>query len=202
MGTFAYPNMHDIRHCACPTGVVTRVLSTKAENRCEGITKERTSMKMELNSFGNTVDKPILPPPESLFSKSVPHFHAISGIGTKRVLVIDETKETGRLLQGAFSDAGHAVTSMADGEECLPRLSETGFDLVIIGGGSSTDGWSLARLLKERFPDVPVLMIACMGREGVIEKMKEKRVDFLVYKPFFPEDLRQMVEIILFSKPF
>jgi two-component system OmpR family response regulator len=159
-------------------------------------------MKMERNGIGKRFDASIPFPPGLTDRKSIRGFYAVPGIEKKRMLVIDETKETGRLLQDAFSDAGHSVVSVESGEEGLSRLSEAAFDIAIIGCGSRIDGWSVARLLKERFPGTLVLMIACMGRGGMIEKMNEKSVDFLIYKPFLLEDLRQTVEIILLSKPF
>ncbi|MCZ6464075.1 MAG: sigma-54 dependent transcriptional regulator [Proteobacteria bacterium] len=107
-----------------------------------------------------------------------------------RVLVIDDDPGIRELLEAQVSRLGYRVLSAPDGEAALEMLEESRPDLVTLDvilpgmGGLDT-----LRQLKQRLPEVPVVMLSGHGQAPVIvEAMRLGASDFL-RKPFEAEEL-------------
>ena len=107
-----------------------------------------------------------------------------------RVLVIDDDPGLRDYLEALASTRGYRVTTAATGEEALRKLDETQPDLVtldlVLPG---MDGLETLTRIKERLPDVPVVMLSGHGQaHNIVEAMKLGASDFL-RKPFEVEEL-------------
>jgi two-component system response regulator AtoC len=107
-----------------------------------------------------------------------------------RVLVIDDDPSVRDYMQALVSRQGFQVHAAADGEEALDRLGEVRPDLitldVVLPG---MDGLETLRRLKQRLPDVPVVMLSGHGQaRNIVEAMRLGASDFL-RKPFEVEEL-------------
>ncbi len=98
-----------------------------------------------------------------------------------RVLVIDDDPGIRELLEAQVSRLGYRVLSAPDGEAALEMLEESRPDLVTLDvilpgmGGLDT-----LRQLKQRLPEVPVVMLSGHGQAPVIvEAMRLGASDFL-----------------------
>ncbi|MCZ6782729.1 MAG: sigma-54 dependent transcriptional regulator [Proteobacteria bacterium] len=107
-----------------------------------------------------------------------------------RVLVIDDDPGIRELLEAQVSRLGYRVLSAPDGEAALEMLEESRPDLVTLDvilpgmGGLDT-----LRQIKQRLPEVPVVMLSGHGQAPVIvEAMRLGASDFL-RKPFEVEEL-------------
>ncbi|MCZ6748696.1 MAG: sigma-54 dependent transcriptional regulator [SAR324 cluster bacterium] len=107
-----------------------------------------------------------------------------------RVLVIDDDPGIRELLEAQVSRLGYRVLSAPDGERALEMLEESRPDLVTLDvilpgmGGLDT-----LRQIKQRLPEVPVVMLSGHGQAPVIvEAMRLGASDFL-RKPFEVEEL-------------
>src|SRR5690606_13486572 len=107
-----------------------------------------------------------------------------------RVLVIDDDPGLRDYLEALASTRGYRVTTAATGEEALRKLDDTQPDLVtldlVLPG---MDGLETLTRIKERLPDVPVVMLSGHGQaRNIVEAMKLGASDFL-RKPFEVEEL-------------
>ncbi len=107
-----------------------------------------------------------------------------------RVLVIDDDPGVRDYLEALVSRQGYQVFAVADGEHALKTLEETNPDLVTLDVVlPGMDGLETLRKLKQRLPEVPVVMLSGHGQaRTIVEAMKHGASDFL-RKPFEVEEL-------------
>jgi two-component system response regulator AtoC len=107
-----------------------------------------------------------------------------------RVLVIDDDPGVRDYLEALVSRQGYQVFAVADGEQALRTLDETRPDLVTLDVVlPGIDGIETLRQLKQRLPDVPVVMLSGHGQaRTIVEAMRLGASDFL-RKPFEVEEL-------------
>ncbi len=130
---------------------------------------------------GNVTESPSIPPSPR------------SNRGAK-ILLIDDEEEVREVLIELLVSDGYVVAACADGRSGLSRLQQEPFDLVISDlGMPGLSGWEVARLVKHRYPGIPVALITGWGDRIDAEEVRTKGVDFLVAKPFKLEDITAMV---------
>ncbi len=107
-----------------------------------------------------------------------------------RVLVIDDDPGVRDYMEALIARQGYEVFAAADGEEALEKLAISKPDLitldVVLPG---MDGLQTLEKLKQRLPDVPVVMLSGHGQaRNIVEAMRRGASDFL-RKPFEVEEL-------------
>ena len=107
-----------------------------------------------------------------------------------RVLVIDDDPGVRDYLEALVSRQGYQVFAVEDGEQALRTLDDTRPDLVTLDVVlPGIDGIETLRQLKQRLPDVPVVMLSGHGQaRTIVEAMRLGASDFL-RKPFEVEEL-------------
>jgi signal transduction histidine kinase len=103
-----------------------------------------------------------------------------------RILLVDDEAEVRATLGDSLSAHGHVVVVAANGREAIERLqSGDSFDAVLTDlGMPDMTGWDLARIVKERWPDMPVGLITGWGLRPHATEEQRQAVDFVVAKPF------------------
>jgi len=110
--------------------------------------------------------------------------------------------EDDELLRDGLSDllaqAGHQTTTAEDGEAALARLLNTLFDGVVLDLGlPKVDGMTVLRLLRERHPAMPVLILTARdGVEDRVEGLNAGADDYLT-KPFSTDELLARLQSML-----
>jgi two-component system response regulator AtoC len=107
-----------------------------------------------------------------------------------RVLVIDDDPGVRDYMEALVSRQGYGVFPVADAEQALANLDTIAPDIitldVVLPG---LDGLETLRRLKQRMPDVPVVMLSGHGQaRNIVEAMRLGASDFL-RKPFEVEEL-------------
>jgi two-component system response regulator AtoC len=107
-----------------------------------------------------------------------------------RVLVIDDDPGVRDYLGALVSRRGYEVFAHPSGEEALRKLDADRPDLVTLDVVlPGMDGLETLRRLKERLPEVPVVMLSGHGQaRTIVEAMRLGATDFL-RKPFEVEEL-------------
>jgi len=107
-----------------------------------------------------------------------------------RVLVIDDDPGVRDYMEALVSRQGYRVFVAADAEQALSGLDETRPDIVTLDVVlPGMDGLETLRRLKQRVPDVPVVMLSGHGQaRNIVEAMRLGASDFL-RKPFEVEEL-------------
>ncbi len=116
----------------------------------------------------------------------------------KKVLVIDDQPIVTELLVNVLErmNLGSAVAS--GGKEGLELFEREDFDLVITDlGMPDISGWEVSKAVKQKNPDMPVVIITGWGVEPDPEKVKDSKVDFVVNKPFQIDQLEKIITDLL-----
>jgi two-component system response regulator HydG len=115
-----------------------------------------------------------------------------------QVLIIDDHDSMREGLELLLRRRGHKTVSADAGERGLALLDETGADLVITDlKMAKMDGIQVLRKVRERYPDVEVLVITAYGTiEKAVEAMKLGAADFIT-KPFSSEEFGVKIDRLL-----
>ena len=102
-----------------------------------------------------------------------------------RILVVEDEPPIRRLLRTGLATQGHAVIEAPDGRAALDALGRGGVDLVILDLGlPDIPGLDLLRGIRERWPDLPVVVLSSRDDEpGKVEALDAGADDY-VTKPF------------------
>jgi two-component system, OmpR family, phosphate regulon response regulator PhoB len=111
--------------------------------------------------------------------------------GMSRILVIEDDRSVGKVVQVSLGLAGHDVQVATDAGSGELALRESGHDLVILDinlpGGT---GLELLRCLREDLGRrTPVIMLSGQKQEDSIVRALEWGANDYVTKPFSPREL-------------
>lgn len=80
------------------------------------------------------------------------------------------------------------------------QLNKAPFDIVLTDlQMSGMDRIALASYIKEKSPDTPIILMTGSRKKIVIEKERESCVDFVIFKPFYFNDIKKKIDS-LFNK--
>ena len=100
---------------------------------------------------------------------------------THRVLIVDDEVNTVKVLAASFRKDGFDPYVAHDGEEAAARFEDNSFDLVLLDYRlPDTTGDKLLRMIKEKAPSVPVILLTAYGTiEMAVSAMREGAYTFL-----------------------
>ncbi len=113
----------------------------------------------------------------------------------ERVLIVDDDKIIVESLVEFFDLEGYEATGVASFAEAATALERTQYHLVITDVNMpDVDGFELLRLIKQRYPEIVVIMITGYGTiESAVEAIKMGAYDYLT-KPIIDDEIRLVVE--------
>lgn len=113
---------------------------------------------------------------------------------SKKVLVIDDQPIVTDLLVSVLERMAYQSQVASSGSAGLEMFKKDGFDLVITDlGMPDVSGWDVSKAVKERKPNVPVVVITGWGVDPDPNKLKESRVDLIIHKPFQIDELEKII---------
>jgi two-component system nitrogen regulation response regulator NtrX len=78
-----------------------------------------------------------------------------------RILIVDDEPGIRQSLKGVFEDEGFATEAVSTGEDCLKKVEQHPYDLVLLDIWlPGIDGLETLRRLREKSPDTRVIMIS------------------------------------------
>jgi len=112
-----------------------------------------------------------------------------------RILIVDDEEIVIRSCLRILSDSSYEVDSVQDGAEALRRVDETDYDIIILDiMMPGIDGLEVLQQVKERHPDVDVIMVTGLSQiQTAVKAMKLGAFDYLA-KPFDPDELKHVVD--------
>jgi CheY-like chemotaxis protein len=112
----------------------------------------------------------------------------------RKILLVEDDLHVRDCFELLLEFDGHEILPVDSGHAALAVLEQRKFDLVV------TDYWmpgmngdELARLIKERWPDQPVIMVGGSMVDGCTFDTSIPGVDCLVNKPFSLAELRAAI---------
>ena len=118
----------------------------------------------------------------------------------KRVLVVDDEPEIGRILAMILRAAGFDASAVEGGRAALARLAETPADLVILDViMPDLDGFETLRRLREAptTARVPVVMLTANASDADRVRAEQLGADDFIAKPFEPSDTVARVRALI-----
>lgn len=83
------------------------------------------------------------------------------GIGLFHILVVDDDKNTRRLMQAVLEADGYTVLTACDGEQALALMDTEHVDLVVLDVMMpNMDGYEFTRELRQSNSELPILMVS------------------------------------------
>ena len=118
--------------------------------------------------------------------------------GDRRILVVDDEEYIRDILSKMLSVMGFEVAVAGTGNEALNIFLKNSIALVFTDlNMPGMNGWTLASHIKEKSPNTPVILITGSEKGSVIEKLRESRVDSVIFKPFKLRYIQKTVQMML-----
>ncbi len=115
----------------------------------------------------------------------------------KKVLVVDDDPELGKLIEAILKPIDITVVQAFSGTEGLKRAYEMHPDLVILDVMMpGMDGFDVCRRLRE-MASVPILMLTARGNDSDVLRGFNVGVDDFVRKPFNQKELEARVRALI-----
>ncbi len=118
----------------------------------------------------------------------------------KRILIVEDSMDLGRLLAMTFTDLGPElqVIHMRSAEEAILETGKHSFDLVLADVRlPGMTGFEMARKLRKRFPDLPLIMMSGMQDERNRKQAQEVGAEAFLAKPLDMPALIELVQRVL-----
>jgi two-component system nitrogen regulation response regulator NtrX len=111
----------------------------------------------------------------------------MSGVMTADILIVDDEADIRELIAGILEDEGYQARLAHNSDAALAAIDERRPSLVILDiwlQGSRLDGLDLLNVIKEKLPDLPVIIISGHGNiETAVSAIKRGAYDY-IEKPF------------------
>lgn len=113
---------------------------------------------------------------------------------TGRILLVEDDHALREALGDTLEVGGYAYRAVASAEAALQALREEAFSLVVSDVNMpGMDGHELLSVIRQRYPQVPVLLMTAFGAiEHAVQAMRQGAVDYLL-KPFEPKALLNLI---------
>jgi CheY-like chemotaxis protein len=115
-----------------------------------------------------------------------------------RILVVDDDMGICRTLSELLAAEGCNVATAGDGAAALKKVESEPFDIVLTDVVMpNMDGYELLRILQERYPKLPVLMMTAFhyDKDHIIKRSRLLGLGGVLFKK--PVDPRRLREVIL-----
>ncbi len=112
-----------------------------------------------------------------------------------QILVVEDDAALREALEETLQDAGYTVRVAGDGAEAMVAIEQSAPSLVVSDVQMSpVDGLELLASLRERYPEIPVVLMTAYGSIAqAVSAMQRGAMDYLA-KPFEASALLEMVE--------
>jgi nitrogen-specific signal transduction histidine kinase len=116
--------------------------------------------------------------------------------GARRILVVDDLEPIRRMVARILAEQGHEVADAGTGEEALERLTTQPFDVVLsdLGLGEGMNGWQLATEIRERWPEVRVILGTGWAASIEPEAARELGIAAILAKPYRSAEIARAIE--------
>ena len=122
----------------------------------------------------------------------------------KKILIVDDEKETVDIIQNFLTKQGFVTLSAYDGEEAKKKIIEASPDVVLLDlimpktGGFDVLEWMRKNISKR----IPVIILSIKDKVEDIKKGYHFDADFYLPKPFTNQELLKGITTVLSLSPY
>lgn len=117
------------------------------------------------------------------------------------ILVVDDEPESCRMISNFLRRRGFEVEVAYSGEECLAKMRQSSFDIVLLDiTMKNMDGLLTLRRIKEMSPKTKVIMVTALANDEVLSQAKAYGASDYIIKPFDFSVLESSLLTIFLSK--
>lgn len=114
------------------------------------------------------------------------------------ILLAEDDRALSALVKTYLIDGGYEVTACFDGDEALAAMESKRFDMIVTDVMMpKTDGFELARRVRESGSDIPILFMTALDDKPSKQLGYKLGIDDYVVKPFDADLLVLRVAAIL-----
>ncbi len=118
-----------------------------------------------------------------------------------KILVVDDSQELTEVIHEYMETCGFIVETTTESQDALRLIAANGYDVIISDiHMPGMDGLELMSLIKNRHPDLPVVLITGYSISEARKIAMEKGADAFVAKPFHMKEILDVVTDILNRK--
>ncbi|MCP4548158.1 MAG: response regulator [bacterium] len=162
-------------------GIIKRM---KGEIRIESVLKQGTAVSLFFPAKAGL----------SLPDAVVEEQESKEPIPSRRVLIVDDEPYVAEGLAGLMRHLGQATEVANSGKEALSILETQTFDLVFTDlGMPEMTGWDLIRVISQKWPKLPVVLVTGWGDYIDDEELLSKSVSEVISKPASRNKLREVL---------
>lgn len=114
---------------------------------------------------------------------------------TNQILIVEDNPHMSSLLADTLEFFDYKGISAKDGEEALRKLAEDSFDMVITDlRMPKMGGMDLLRAIKDKFPNLPVVVITGFGTDSSKSDALSAHADDFLSKPFKVDEIQELLQ--------
>ena len=112
--------------------------------------------------------------------------------------MVDDEQEVAEVVADILGASGHTAVVVGAGQAAIERVAAERFDLVLTDlAMPGMTGWQVARAVKEKAPEVRVVLMSGFGVEVAPDELRSNSVDLVLAKPLQIRDVMSAVSAIL-----
>jgi CheY-like chemotaxis protein len=115
----------------------------------------------------------------------------------RNILVVDDSDELTHVIADFLSMFGHHVFTASDGYDALEWMEKKDVDIVVSDiHMPRMDGFTLMSMIKNQYPDIPIVLITGFSVSEAKKRAFEQGADAFVAKPFHLKDLKSVIDSV------
>jgi PAS domain S-box-containing protein len=133
---------------------------------------------------------------ESLSTRAAPERPAARSVSRRRVLVVDDNRDSADMLEALLTMFGHDVRMVHDGPSALAAAVEFGPDVVLLDIGlPGMSGYDVAMRLRQtpRFGRTTLIAFTGYGQDEDRQRARDAGFDHHLVKPVEPATLERII---------
>ena len=115
-----------------------------------------------------------------------------------KILVIDDEPVVLNSCRKVLEEDGFDVYLVPSADEALKAMKKEGFDLLLVDVKMPKhDGIYLMQKVKEKWPDVPIIVMSGYPTPDTITDGAKMGADAFIAKPFTPDELLETIRQVI-----
>jgi DNA-binding NtrC family response regulator len=114
------------------------------------------------------------------------------------ILIVDDERIVLDSCKRVLEADGYSVTLATSADKALESMSAEAFSLILMDiKMPGRDGMSLMREAKEKWPDVPVIIMSGYATNETVTQVSKTDAASFIAKPFTPDELAEAIRKVL-----